>query len=122
MLNDRGRLIGDFTLCRVSDERFFVGLDKTRSKKFLLLVMQSTVTTEVRFLDAARPGDDWAVLQALFFAPCQLTRGHALVDAFGLARLAVVDALGLAFGRRDGLGCGDGAQRQDCCGEGFEPE
>ena len=24
MLNDRGRLIGDFTLCRVSDERFFL--------------------------------------------------------------------------------------------------
>ncbi|MCX7055349.1 MAG: aminomethyltransferase family protein, partial [Proteobacteria bacterium] len=24
MLNDRGRLIGDFTLCRVADERFFV--------------------------------------------------------------------------------------------------
>ena len=56
------------------------------------------------------------VFQTVFFAPRQLARGHALVDAGGLAGLAVVDALGLALGRCDRLGQCDGAQRKDGCG------
>ncbi|TWT43798.1 Protease 2 [Phycisphaerae bacterium RAS1] len=45
------------------DETFSVGVGKTRSRKFLLLTLHSTMTTEVRFLDADQPGGAFAVIQ-----------------------------------------------------------
>jgi len=45
------------------DPTFALGLDKSRSKKYIFLVASSTLTTEYRFLEAARPLDGFAVFQ-----------------------------------------------------------
>ena len=37
------------------DQRFFVGVSKTRSRKYLLLNLGSMITSEVRYLDANQP-------------------------------------------------------------------
>jgi oligopeptidase B len=44
------------------DERFHVGLDKTLSQKFLLINLESAVTTEVRYLPAGEPAGTFTVL------------------------------------------------------------
>ena len=44
------------------DERYFVGLSKTRSRRFLLLNLRSNITTEVRYLDADRPQSVFAIM------------------------------------------------------------
>jgi oligopeptidase B len=46
------------------DERFWVGVDRTRSDRFLLIEAGGKVTSEVRFLDLASPGGEWQL-----FAP-----------------------------------------------------
>ncbi len=44
------------------DERYFVGLSKTRSRRYLLLNLRSNITTEVRYLDADRPQSVFAIM------------------------------------------------------------
>ena len=45
-----------------TDERFFVRVGTTRSKRFILLNLQSQITTEVRYVDAGRPGDPFRIM------------------------------------------------------------
>ena len=46
-----------------SDERFFVGISRTRSDKYLLMDLGSSITSEVRFLDANQPGGEFKIVQ-----------------------------------------------------------
>jgi oligopeptidase B len=48
-------------LYQEKDEVFRIGLEKTRDKKYLLLAIQSTDTTEFRYLRAERPESEFAV-------------------------------------------------------------
>lgn len=45
------------------DETFEVSVFKTRSRKFLMIVSESTLTTEYRYLDASNPDGVFTVLQ-----------------------------------------------------------
>ncbi|MEK6797676.1 MAG: S9 family peptidase [Planctomycetota bacterium] len=45
------------------DEKFHVGLEKTLSRKYVLMELRSQVTNEVRFLDADRPTDAFKVIE-----------------------------------------------------------
>jgi oligopeptidase B len=45
------------------DERFDVSVDKTRSKGYLFLVSSSHTTSEVRYLSADQPMEEWKILQ-----------------------------------------------------------
>ena len=45
-----------------TDERFHVSLDKTRSRKYVLLELASQITSEVRVLDADQPTGAFAVI------------------------------------------------------------
>ena len=45
----------DPTIYQENDERFFVEISKSRSKKLILLTAQSELSSEVRFLDADKP-------------------------------------------------------------------
>jgi oligopeptidase B len=40
------------------DERFFVGVAKTRSERFIIIHIESKLTSEVRYLDTALPDDE----------------------------------------------------------------
>jgi len=44
------------------DERFSVGVEKSRSGKYLMLGIGSHTTSEVRFLDAANPTGEWKLI------------------------------------------------------------
>jgi len=44
------------------DERFRVGLERTRSRRHILLSIESHTTSELRFLPAAAPGSPWRML------------------------------------------------------------
>ncbi|MGI4757453.1 MAG: S9 family peptidase [Janthinobacterium lividum] len=44
------------------DERFNVGVGRTRDRKFLLLAAESHTTTEYRYLDAANPTGDFQIV------------------------------------------------------------
>ena len=44
------------------DDAFFLGLSKTRSKKYLLLELKSNMTSEIHYLDADRPGREFRVV------------------------------------------------------------
>jgi oligopeptidase B len=44
------------------DERFNLGVDRTRSQKYLLLTIGSHTTTEVRYLPADQPGGEWQTI------------------------------------------------------------
>jgi oligopeptidase B len=60
-----------------NDETFNVSVFKTKSKKFLMIASESTLTTEFRFLDASDPDGEFRILQ---------TRTHGLeysADHFG---------------------------------------
>ncbi|HLW54708.1 MAG TPA: S9 family peptidase [Candidatus Angelobacter sp.] len=46
------------------DERFTVGVEKSRSGKYLLLEIGSHTTSEMRYLDASAPGGEWKVIAA----------------------------------------------------------
>jgi oligopeptidase B len=46
-----------------ADERFDVGVDKTRSKGYLFLVSSSHTTSEVRYLPADQPMGEWKILE-----------------------------------------------------------
>ena len=45
-----------------TDERFHIGIERTRSGAFLLLVIASHTTSEVRFLSAAQPSGEFRVI------------------------------------------------------------
>jgi oligopeptidase B len=45
-----------------TDERFFVGIDKTRSRQYILLSLGSQITDEVHFLNADEPSGAFAVI------------------------------------------------------------
>jgi oligopeptidase B len=45
-----------------ADEAFYVNLSKTRSRKYLLLALESNTTTEVRYLDADSPDGDFQLI------------------------------------------------------------
>jgi len=45
-----------------ADDAFFLGLSKTRSKKYLLAGLKSNTTTEIRYLDAGRPEEAFTVM------------------------------------------------------------
>src|SRR5271168_5182289 len=45
------------------DERFDIGVQKTRSKSYLFLVSGSHTTTEARYIPAAEPLADWKLLE-----------------------------------------------------------
>ena len=47
-----------------TDEAFFVNLYKTKSKRYLMLYLESNTTTEVWFLDAHRPAGEFRLVQA----------------------------------------------------------
>jgi len=52
----------DVTVFEEPDESFFVGLDKTKNKRFLLLCLESNTTCEVHVLEADRPEEAFRVL------------------------------------------------------------
>ncbi|HEX6445020.1 MAG TPA: S9 family peptidase [Streptosporangiales bacterium] len=45
------------------DERFFVGVELSRSKRYVLLMLGSKVTSEVRYLPADEPGGEFRVFE-----------------------------------------------------------
>jgi oligopeptidase B len=45
------------------DDRFFVGVSKTRSKRFIFITVESQTTTEEWFADASRPGVLFTVIE-----------------------------------------------------------
>ncbi|TFD18055.1 S9 family peptidase [Cryobacterium sp. TMT1-21] len=52
----------DVSVFHEPDERFWVGIGLTRSRRFLLIEAGSSVTTETRLLDAADPTGDFALV------------------------------------------------------------
>ncbi|MCU1443052.1 MAG: protease 2 [Cryobacterium sp.] len=52
----------DITIYHEPDDRFWVGVDLTRSRKFLLIEAGSSVTSETRLLGADDPTGDFAVV------------------------------------------------------------
>ncbi|MBM3298152.1 MAG: S9 family peptidase, partial [Candidatus Aminicenantes bacterium] len=67
----------DVEVFHETDETFSVSVDDSRSRKYIFLHSHSTLTTESRFIDAARPGDEFRV-----FLP--RARGHEYqVDHLG---------------------------------------
>lgn len=44
------------------DERFNIGVNKSRSRKYIFLVSRSHTTSEVRYLDAANPAGEWRLI------------------------------------------------------------
>ena len=52
----------DALIYEEKDERFNVGVQRTRSHAYLLLDIGSHTTSEVRFLDAATPAGDWRII------------------------------------------------------------
>lgn len=58
-----GHLEGDELLHHETDEFFYLDIGKTRSEAFLLLSLNSKVTSEVHFLDANQPQGAFQVIQ-----------------------------------------------------------
>jgi oligopeptidase B len=46
------------------DERFSVGVEKSRSGKYLFLTISSHTTSEVQYLEASRPAGEWQLMAA----------------------------------------------------------
>ncbi len=57
-----GQAAPDTEVYHESDERFTVEVSKTRSKAFVLLQIHSAITSEIRYLPAAKPAAAFAVL------------------------------------------------------------
>jgi oligopeptidase B len=53
----------DVVVYTEEDERFFLSVNRSKDGALLLCHLGSKVTTEVRFLDAGRPGDEWKVVE-----------------------------------------------------------
>ncbi len=58
--NDHGR---DELIYEEKDERYFLELTKSRSDKYIFMHLGSKVSSEVRYLDAGKPSDDFKVFQ-----------------------------------------------------------
>jgi oligopeptidase B len=56
--------VEDVLVYEESDERFDIGVSRTRSGAFLLLASSSHTTSEVRFLPADRPEGEWRLIAA----------------------------------------------------------
>jgi len=54
---------GDALVYHEKDERFFLGLRKSRSKEYLLLALRSKLTSEVHYLGADRPNGSFRVIE-----------------------------------------------------------
>ena len=52
----------DVLVYHEQDERFFIDIEKSKSKKYLFLVLESQVTSEVRYLDAHNPTGKFKVI------------------------------------------------------------
>jgi oligopeptidase B len=48
----------DSTIYEEKDERFFLGISKSRDKKFIFVGVESELSSEIRFLDANRPDEE----------------------------------------------------------------
>ncbi|WP_055482609.1 S9 family peptidase [Sphaerimonospora mesophila] len=53
----------DVVVYQEDDERFWVGISLTRSKRYLVLSANSKITSEVRILDAAEPTGEFTVVR-----------------------------------------------------------
>jgi len=53
----------DKLILQEDDERFYVGLSRTKSGKFLKLSLGSNTTSEVRILDRDNPNGEWKLIQ-----------------------------------------------------------
>jgi oligopeptidase B len=53
----------DVLIYHESDDRYFLSIDKTRSEAYLLLSLESMVTSEVHYLDANCPSDPFRLLR-----------------------------------------------------------
>ncbi|HEX2144548.1 MAG TPA: S9 family peptidase [Glycomyces sp.] len=51
----------DVLIYQEDDERFWTGIDLTRSERYLFVISGSKITTEVRYLDAAEPTGEFTV-------------------------------------------------------------
>jgi oligopeptidase B len=58
-----GTVGNDELLHHETDEFFYLNVGKTRSEAYVLLVLESKVTSEVHFLDASNPGGQFQVVQ-----------------------------------------------------------
>ncbi|HEY9620229.1 MAG TPA: S9 family peptidase [Crinalium sp.] len=54
----------DVLIYHEQDDAYFLGIDKTRSEAYILLSLESKVTSEVHFLDANTPTDAFQLIQA----------------------------------------------------------
>ena len=54
----------DFLVYQENDDRFFVGLHRTKSGKYLKMELGSQVTTEVHLLNRDTPLEEWKIVQA----------------------------------------------------------
>ncbi len=54
----------DSLVYQEDDERFFLSVELTRSERFVVIHLESKMTSEVRWIDAARPGAEPAVVLA----------------------------------------------------------
>ena len=54
----------DILIYEEDDDRFFVGLHRTKNGKFLKMELGSQITTEVFLLDRNKPFDEWQLVQA----------------------------------------------------------
>jgi oligopeptidase B len=52
----------DVLVCHEADERFTVTLEKTRSRAYILIQIGSSLTSEVRYVNADRPEGEFAIL------------------------------------------------------------
>jgi oligopeptidase B len=52
----------DDLLYQENDERFFLGISKTRSRKYLLMYVSSKTATEYHYLDADSPSDSFRII------------------------------------------------------------
>jgi oligopeptidase B len=53
----------DVTVYEEPDESFFLSVSKTKSRRFLLLCLDSNTTSEVRFLDAGEPEGEFRTIE-----------------------------------------------------------
>ncbi len=52
----------DVLVYEEKDERFFLSVESTRSEAMILMLLESAVTSEVRYLDASKPAGEFAVI------------------------------------------------------------
>lgn len=63
MRHQLGQSGPDAQVFQEDDERFFVGLDKTKDKKYLFIELGSAITSEVHYLDASQPTGTWQMFR-----------------------------------------------------------